>query len=133
MAFLYLSGRWRVNASFVSYRWLSASKTGKSQVLAMPIGYCSYNGHVNASAIGTGIVGPGWRLGLLRQLTFTSEEPGCMEVATMQPEPAPSVARVRHGDRVVAESTRTVRVDQPDVAPVLWFPASDCSGDVDGL
>src|SRR6478735_3772146 len=51
----------------------------------------------------------------------------------MQPEPAPIVARARHGDRVVAESSRTVRVDHPDEAPALWFPASDCAGDVAGL
>src|SRR6478735_4851472 len=37
--FLWADGRWRVNASSVSYRWLSASKTGKSSVLVMTLLY----------------------------------------------------------------------------------------------
>jgi hypothetical protein len=35
IALLYFFGRYRVNASCVSYRWLSPSKTGKSQMRAI--------------------------------------------------------------------------------------------------
>lgn len=34
-------------------------------------------------------------------------------------------ARARMGDRVVAESSATVRVERPGAAPTLWFPQSD--------
>src|SRR3954471_15340132 len=47
MADRYSLGRWRVNASFVSYRWLSESKTGKSQYLGMLRGYGVSNTSVN--------------------------------------------------------------------------------------
>ena len=49
MAPLYRSGRCRVNASSVSYRWLSASKTGKSQPCApWPERYGFSNSRVNS-------------------------------------------------------------------------------------
>jgi acyl-CoA thioesterase len=40
---------------------------------------------------------------------------------------------VWHGDRLVADSTNVLRQEQPDVAPVLWFPVADVDVDVDRL
>jgi acyl-CoA thioesterase II len=39
-------------------------------------------------------------------------------------------ARARLGDRILAESTATLRVDQPDSSPTLWFPRSDVQPEV---
>jgi acyl-CoA thioesterase len=51
----------------------------------------------------------------------------------MASEPPPPLARARHGDRIVAESTRAVRVDEPGMPPTLCFPAADTVGDVGEL
>ena len=39
--------------------------------------------------------------------------------------PCASRARAWCGDRLVADSTATLRDEGPDRAPVLWFPVAD--------
>ncbi len=44
--------------------------------------------------------------------------------------PCPLRARAWWGDQLVAESTGAVRVEEPGVAPVLWFPRADVRCDL---
>ena len=39
--------------------------------------------------------------------------------------PCPYLARARWGDQLLAESTATLRVEEPGRLPQLWFPLAD--------